>query len=69
MVNATTAELQAIGVPLFGLRRELVLQEGENDEEPSDGGKKESGRKRLREDEVLALQKRVVELLEDLCHE
>ncbi|MCJ1250811.1 hypothetical protein MMC30_008039 [Trapelia coarctata] len=69
MVNATTAELQAIGIPFFGLRRELVLQEGEDDQGTVEGLKKESGRKKLREDEVLALQKRVVELLEDLCQE
>lgn len=69
MVNATMAELQAIGVPFFGLRREFVLQEGEDDQDMDSGVRKENGRKKLREEEVLALQKRVVELLEDLCQE
>lgn len=68
MVNATMAELQAIGIPFFGLRRELVVQEGE-EQERDEGLRKEGGRKKLREEEVLALQKRVVELLEDLCRE
>lgn len=71
MINATMAELQAIGVPFFGLRRELVVQEGkvEVDQEMDGGVRKENGRKRLREEEVLALQRRMVELLEDLCQE
>ena len=69
MVNATMAELQGIGIPFFGLKRELVLKEGEDDKKTNDGVKNESGRKKLRDDEVLVLQRRVIELLEDLCQE
>lgn len=67
MVNATRSELQALGIPFFGLRQEYVLPGGENDDASGDGPVTSDSRKRLREEEVLALQKKVVELLEDLC--
>ena len=67
MVKATRSELQTLGIPFFGLRQEFVLPDGENDDASGDGPVKGDPRKRLREEEVLALQKKVVELLEDLC--
>ena len=68
MVNATKVELQAMGIPSFGIRRELVLRDHE------DGGIdtevwKSDGKNKLRQEEVLELQKKVLALLEDLCEE
>ena len=67
MVNATSSELQTLGIPFFGMRQEFVLPEGKNNDDASGDGPVK--RKRLREGEVLALQKKVVELLEDLCQD
>ncbi|MCJ1392176.1 hypothetical protein MMC18_005043 [Xylographa bjoerkii] len=69
MVNATRAELQAMGIPSFGILHELVLRHGEESRGIDDEVRKDDGKQRLNQEEVLELQKKVLYLLEDLCEE
>ncbi|MCJ1398918.1 hypothetical protein MMC11_002119 [Xylographa trunciseda] len=69
MVNATKAELQSMGIPSFGIRHEWVLRDDETDAEIQDEVHGNDGRRKLRAEEVLALQKKILALLEDLCEE
>ncbi|MCJ1285599.1 hypothetical protein MMC26_004940 [Xylographa opegraphella] len=69
MVNATRVELQSLGIPSFGIRRELVLRDDETDDEMNDQVSATDRKRKLRSGEVLELQKKVLVLLEDLCEE
>ena len=69
MVNATRAELQSLGIPSFGIRHELLLQDDERDDEMNDEPNSNDKKRKLPLDEVLELQKKVLALLEDLCEE
>ena len=67
MVTATKAELRAMGIPFFVVRDSFVERSDTNVAVPiSDGAK---GSTRLSEKELRVLQKRILELLEDLCRE
>ncbi|MCJ1477178.1 hypothetical protein MMC13_005849 [Lambiella insularis] len=65
MVIATKAELQALGIPFFGIRPELVVSDAVDETEE----RKSGGPTKLTQQEVIDLQKRVLGLLEDLCQE
>ncbi|MCJ1438595.1 hypothetical protein MMC27_007985 [Xylographa pallens] len=69
MVNATRAELQSMGVPSFGIRHELVLRDDDTDNAMIDEVSTTDRKRKLRSEEVLELQKKVLALLEDLCEE
>ncbi|MCJ1386496.1 hypothetical protein MMC17_009622 [Xylographa soralifera] len=69
MVNATRVELQALGIPSFGIRRDLVLRDDRTDDDMNDEVRTIDREQKLRSGEVLELQKKVLALLEDLCEE
>lgn len=70
MVAAMTAELRNLGVPFFGTKSDLLRtrQDGETsaDERGHDFIQGDS-KATLGQDELQKLQKRMLELLEDLC--
>lgn len=81
MVKEMSTKLKSMGVPFFGTRTELVRVSGPKDgmikkdkkEEASglnlDGSsevKKEEGRK-IDEEDLIGLQRRMLDILEDLC--
>lgn len=75
MVKEICAKLKGLGVPFFGTRGELVRAKGERDgegkEEDAGDGKGE-GRgvvKKIDEEELVELQRRMIGILEDLCSE
>jgi hypothetical protein len=59
MVKEMTAKLKSFGVPFFGTRSELVRAPGEapGEEKKIDG------------EELVELQNKMIEILEDLCRE
>ena len=72
MVAATTSELKALGVPFFGISQSSIAAVEASDSAPSkrstaaiSGGDE----KKLGRSEVVELQKRMLELLEDLCRD
>ena len=74
MVNASTGELKALGVPFFALRKDLISPDNDgNDAHIHDNmeidGASRSGEQKLRLEELYSLQRRVIELLEDLCND
>ena len=73
MVNATTAELKALGVPFFGMRPELITKDNEDGTTLQENNLQEGSgahtRSTIRQSELMQLQKRMLELLEDLCKE
>ena len=75
MVNATTRELKTLGIPFFGIPPSLLVQdEADNAAVPQrreletvGANIKNTDKSKLRQTEVVGLQKRMLELLEDLC--
>lgn len=71
MVIAMTTELRNIGVPFFGVKSDLLGTR--QDEETSPGYEagddvvQKDSKARLGQDDLRKLQKRMLELLEDLC--
>lgn len=76
MVAATTNELKALGVPFFGIPQSSFAADKPSDK-PSDtmlmkgsaGAISGGDEKKLGRSEVVELQKRMLELLEDLCRD
>lgn len=69
MVNATEAELQAMGVPFFGTRSELIVSENGTGGKSDDRARKSGGTMKLSRKELIDLQKKVLGLLQDLCQD
>jgi hypothetical protein len=71
MVAAMTTELRNLGVPFFGMKSDLqrTSQDGETSAgyEPRHDLIQEDSKATLGQDELRKLQKRMLELLEDLC--
>ena len=65
MIKATTAELKALGVPFFGTETIAQLKLGGDGLAIMDGANDQ----RLGEAELVRLQAKMLELLEDLCKE
>ena len=66
MFCATTTELQNLGIPFFGISVDMIIPDKSNSaSESEDNISKRKGK--VSEKELGALQKRMVELLEDLC--
>jgi len=70
MAKAMSTELKTLGVPFFGMNPELVMRQSndpaEGDYDTNDGG---GGARKLKEGELMTLQRRMLELLEDMCKE
>ena len=60
MVNAMSDELRRLGIPFFGVPDSLIRKNGEAD------GSGSQAQARIGEDELRALQRRMISLLEDL---
>lgn len=80
MAQALTLELRGLGVPFFSLRRDLVassddsdskdISQGRGDRQEERHGHGENGeRQMLTREELAVLQRRILELLVDLCKE
>ncbi|KAL3463794.1 hypothetical protein BJX64DRAFT_111328 [Aspergillus heterothallicus] len=72
MADAMTAELKALQIPFFCLKQGLIINEAA-DQKGGQGqgpaGVTESTQGRISVDELSALQRRMLELLQDLCRE
>ena len=70
MIKATTLELKTLGVPFFGVNSDLILRNtiGAEDVVISEAGRKAIEGK-TEERELEKLQRKMLELLEDLCKE
>ncbi len=58
MAAATNEDLVRMGIPLFGTRVDLIMKEGEE---------RAAAKEKVTMEELMVLQKRMLELLEDLC--
>jgi len=68
MVREMSTKLKNMGVPFFGTNSNLVIPVGKGEVVEGDGGRKlEKGM--VHEVELVVLQKRMLELLEDMCRE
>lgn len=71
MVTAMTTELRNLGVPFFGVRSDLLgitrLEETSPGYEARNDVVQQDPKARLTRDTLKKLQKRMLELLEDLC--
>jgi hypothetical protein len=63
MVSEMTLRLKSLGVPFFGTRKELIVST--SDDLGFDG----SHDQRIDGKQLLGLQRRMIEILEDLCAE
>ena len=70
MIKATTLELKILGVPFFGMKSDLIVCNTDVAEDVviSDAGWKAREGK-IEEKELEKLQRKMLELLEDLCKE
>lgn len=71
MADALCAELRGLKIPFFALRESLI-QESSTSVPETAAGKNASGESdssKLSKAELVALQRRMLELLEDLCKE
>lgn len=64
MQKAMSTELKVLGVPFFGTKPECVSRNGRN--EPDQLSKKSSTTPKITEDELLVLQRKMSQYLEDL---
>lgn len=74
MVRATTAKFQVLGIPFFDLPQSSVIPTPGKDVYRRNLGLglddlPVKGPQRLREEDVANLQKKILDLLEDLCKE
>ena len=77
MVTATTRELKILGIPFFGIPQSSIIQNEADDaavmhqqrERGILGANNIKDKSWLRQTEVVELQKRVLQLLEDLCND
>ena len=68
MVREMTTRLRNLGVPFFGTRSDLVIPRGKEEQEDGTGkGKLWQGK--IREADLVELQRRILVILEDLCNE
>ncbi|KAL9119774.1 MAG: hypothetical protein Q9187_003669 [Circinaria calcarea] len=70
MVTATANELKSLGVPFFGIPQSSIVADEGTDNAPrkqSTGATSGGDENKLRRSELMELQKRMLELLEDLC--
>lgn len=65
MAQALTLELRGLGIPFFSIRRDLVS--GHENKSNNADDKKQNDK--LPRDELSALQRKMLELLQDLCRE
>ena len=66
MVRATVSELKALGVPFFGMKSDMIVRA---DETAIGDVKRKPNENKIEERELEKLQRRMLELLEDLCKE
>ena len=74
MVRATTAEFQVLGIPFYDIPPSSIIPNPGKDMNPRKLGPgyedlAVNGQQRLKEEDVARLQKKILELLEDLCKE
>lgn len=69
MADAMTLELRGLGIPFFALRRGVVRDGSENGDGDKVGVGVGVGKQILNKDDLRILQRRVLELLQDLCRE
>ncbi len=72
MAKAMTAELMNLGVPFFGMKSDVLRTRPKKEARSGYEGLADvakSNEDKLGEDELMKLQKRMLELLEDLCKE
>lgn len=62
MADALALELRGLGIPFFSLRRDLVYSQGQGQGQGQGNGK-------ISGDELAILQRKMLELLQDLCKE
>lgn len=71
MVKAMTVELTTLGVPFFGMKSDMVKKrqklEAAGGYDIVDDSLANGPRGEINEEEIMKLQKRMLELLEDLC--
>lgn len=68
MADAMALELRGLGVPFFSLRRDLILADdrGRELDKGLDNGQRGG---RISRGELAVLQRRMLELLQDLCRD
>jgi len=71
MADAMTAELRGLKIPFFVIQKSLIQESSELDssEEPSAQGNGCEGSSQVTKAELASLQRRMLELLQDLCKE
>lgn len=71
MVTAMTTELRNLGVPFFGMKSGFLVTRQDEEALPGyqdmDNVIQKDSKARLGQDDLRKLQKRMLELLEDLC--
>lgn len=72
MVKTLSANLKAMGIPFFGTRSELVRVRGQGEkvgvftiDGAADEREKEDGK--IDEEDLIGLQRKMLEILEDMC--
>lgn len=65
MADALTLELRGLGIPFFSIKRGSVTDSPQKDDQLGQSGKQPT----LSGDELSAFQRRMLELLQDLCKE
>lgn len=66
MVREMSSKLRNLGIPFFGTRSDLVIPVGKGEVAEGDGGRKlEKGM--VHEAELCKLQRKMIEILEDMC--
>lgn len=71
MIEAMTSELRALGVPFFVIRRDLLVDHPVQPDSREDSAKQQEQPRQgpLTRDDLSALQRRMLDLLLDLCRE
>ena len=69
MALASTAELARLGVPFFDIQEDLIVRRRQVVGQVRDSSSGEKTEGRIGEEELEALQTKMLELLEDLCKE
>ena len=67
MTREFSAKLKSLGVPFFGTKGELVRVPKKDGDEPKNSQTANDGEGTIDELELIKLQKKMINLLEDLC--
>lgn len=72
MTDALIAEMRGLGIPFFALRKDLIQDDSSTKEDPGPrrvSNVKQSASSPIVRSELEKLQRRMLDLLEDLCKE